>query len=38
MLICEQCNCEVQPFDGVHLTGEGGTLLLLFEDRLPGKE
>jgi len=28
MLICEQCNCEVKPFEGVHLTVKGGSVFL----------
>jgi len=27
-MICEQCNCEVKPFDGVHLTMDNGMVYL----------
>jgi len=27
-MTCEQCNCEVNPFEGVHLTLEEGTIFL----------
>jgi len=28
MKLCEQCNCEVKPFEGVHLTLEDGSVFL----------
>jgi len=28
MMLCEQCNCEVKPFEGVHLTLEDGSVFL----------
>lgn len=28
MTLCEQCNCEVKPFEGVHLTLEDGSVFL----------